>query len=130
MRRGQVVFAAITAGLVVLATAFLVSRGSPDPGGPGRAEPRGAAEELEEQQERTEERVEALEVARAEGTLGVIARIRRAPAPGWAGERIVNRTGDDWEPAIATDPNDPYVYVLHIASAANPHAPATARTRR
>jgi hypothetical protein len=113
MRRGHVIFAGITAALVVLATVFLVSRGSPHPGEPGRADLRGAAEELEEQQERTEERVEALQAARAAGTLGVIERIRRAPAPGWAGERIVNQTEDDWEPAIATDPNEPYVYILH-----------------
>jgi BNR repeat protein len=73
----------------------------------------GAVEEAQEQAEGTQERLEALAEARAEGTLGVNARIRRAPSPGWAGERIVNTTGDDWEPAIATDPDDPYVYILH-----------------
>ncbi len=41
------------------------------------------------------------------------ARIpRAASAPGWAGERVVARHYDDWEPAIATDPNAPYVYRL------------------
>ncbi|MCI0634637.1 MAG: glycoside hydrolase [Actinobacteria bacterium] len=73
----------------------------------------GLLEELEEQSERTEERLEALEAATSAGTLGLIERVRRQPAPGWDGERIVNATGDDWEPAIAADPNTPYVYILH-----------------
>jgi hypothetical protein len=72
-----------------------------------------AEDELQEQAEKTELRLEALEAARLDGTLGVIEPISRDPAPGWAGERIMNTTGDDWEPAIAADPNDPYVYVLH-----------------
>jgi len=78
-------------------------------------EPAGktAEEELQEQAEKTEQRIEALEAARLQGTLGVIAEIERDPAPGWAGERLLNATGDDWEPAIAADPNAPYVYVLH-----------------
>lgn len=70
-------------------------------------------EEAEEQQEKTENRLEALEEARAEGTVGVIEPIRSAAAAGWAGELLLNDTGDDWEPAIAADPNAPYVYVLH-----------------
>ena len=39
--------------------------------------------------------------------------VRGAPAPGWAGERVVHRTGNDWEPAVATDPDAPFVYILH-----------------
>jgi hypothetical protein len=89
--------------------------------GEGRS---GGAEELQEQEENTDERLEALAFARRNGTLGVIARIRRAPAPGWAGERIVNRTDDDWEPAIATDPNDPYVYILHNRFGGEPACPS------
>ncbi len=73
----------------------------------------GLAAEIAEQQEGTEQRLEALESARAAGTLGVTERVRRTPAPGWAGERIVNETADDWEPAVAADPNAPYVYILH-----------------
>src|SRR5919106_927469 len=34
------------------------------------------------------------------------------PEPGWAGEQVVNPGTDDWEPAIAADPNAPYVYIL------------------
>lgn len=73
----------------------------------------GLAEELEEQQELTDERAEALEAATAAGTVGIVEDIQRDPSPGWAGERIINDTGNDWEPAIAADPNAPFVYILH-----------------
>src|SRR5215510_14182921 len=73
----------------------------------------GLAEEQQEQQEQTEERFEALEAATEAGTVGLTEPLRVTPTPGWAGERIVNRTGNDWEPAIAADPNAPYVYLLH-----------------
>ena len=74
---------------------------------------RSAQDELQEQAEKTQERLEALEAARRDGTLGVIEQIRRDPAPGWVGARLLNETGNDWEPAVAADPNAPYVYVLH-----------------
>src|SRR5215212_6237620 len=54
----------------------------------------GLAEELEEQTEEVGERLEALEEARSAG-------------------EVVNREGNDWEPAVAADPNAPFVYVLH-----------------
>ncbi|MEA2521422.1 MAG: hypothetical protein QOI81_1068 [Actinomycetota bacterium] len=34
------------------------------------------------------------------------------PSPGWTTEKVWNRGHDDWEPAIAADPNSPYVYTL------------------
>jgi hypothetical protein len=77
------------------------------------AHARSGAGEAEEQWEDTERRLIALEVARLNGLLGITDPVRVAPAPGWAGERVMNRTGDDWEPAIAADPNEPYVYVMH-----------------
>lgn len=73
---------------------------------------RGATEELEEQQERTEQRLEALEEARAAGLFGVREPALGEPAPGWMGERVMNAGTDDWEPAVAADPNAPYVYLL------------------
>jgi BNR repeat protein len=73
----------------------------------------GLQEELDEQAEQTQERIEALEAAADAGTVGVTEAVTGTPTPGWAGERIVNRTGNDWEPAIATDPNAPFVYLLH-----------------
>ena len=62
--------------------------------------------------ERTRARLEALEEARHRGTLGIIERIRRKPAPGWAGERVWRRRTDDWEPALAADPSSSHVYFL------------------
>jgi Neuraminidase (sialidase) len=111
MRRTLVVTADLMAVLLLLAIAVFAF-GERGVGG-RHAQARGGAAELEEQAEDTQDRLEALAVARAAGTLGVTESISRAPAPGWAGERIVNRTGDDWEPAIATDPNAPFVYILH-----------------
>ncbi len=73
---------------------------------------RGATEEFEERQERTEQRLEALREARAAGLFGTRERVAGTAAPGWAGERVMNARTDDWEPAVATDPNAPYVYVL------------------
>jgi hypothetical protein len=73
----------------------------------------GLREELEEQTEEVDERLEALEEARSAGDVGVIERVRGAAAPGWLGEEVVNREGNDWEPAVAADPNAPYVYILH-----------------
>ena len=47
---------------------------------------------------------------------------RSDPAPGWSGEYVLNAAADDWEPAIAADPNAPYVYVLATRYAAKPCA--------
>src|SRR5262245_46365561 len=73
----------------------------------------GLEEEVQEQAEQTQERIEALQEARAAGEVGLVDPLQGSPTPGWAGERLVNRTGNDWEPAIASDPNAPYVYLLH-----------------
>jgi BNR repeat-like domain len=83
-------------------------------------EDRGGAEELQEQQESTQERLEALHEARVAGLFGRRKRIVRAPAAGWAGEHLMNVTTDDWEPAIAADPNSPFVYMLATRYAAKP----------
>jgi hypothetical protein len=69
-------------------------------------------EEAQEQRETVEAHHEAIAEAAAAGTLGLIEPVTRATAPGWAGETIANATADDWEPAIAADPNAPWVYVL------------------
>jgi hypothetical protein len=44
---------------------------------------------------------------------GTAVLLRKTPAPGWAGEKRLERKVDDWEPAVATDPAAPYVYTLH-----------------
>jgi hypothetical protein len=102
------------AAMSVLAAACTASASpAPDRGRAPESIDEGLEEELEEQSERTEQRLEALEEARRSGTLGVIERIRRASTPTWAGEQVIDRRADDWEPAIAADPSRPFVYVLH-----------------
>jgi hypothetical protein len=76
------------------------------------AEGRGGAAELAEQAEITAERLEAYEAARAAGGFRAGVRVTTRPAPGWLGEQVIDPTVDDWEPAIAADPNEPYAYVL------------------
>jgi len=73
----------------------------------------GLEQELEEQTQQTQERIEALQAATDAGTVGQTEALTRSPTPGWAGEGPINETGNDWEPAIATDPNAPFVYLLH-----------------
>lgn len=83
-------------------------------------EDRGGVEEAEEQAQTTEERLEALSTARTTGRFGQPEPIVRQPAAGWAGERVLNVRKDDWEPAIAADPNAPYVYILVTRYAPRP----------
>ncbi len=46
-------------------------------------------------------------------------RIRRTPAPGWAGERRFG-DGNDWEPAVAADPGAPFVYMVTTRYSGHP----------
>jgi len=78
-------------------------------GGPNAADPNP---EAAEQAELVQERQAAYEAALLTGTAGRALPILGTPAAGWAGEQVVDPTVDDWEPAIAADPNDPYVYAL------------------
>jgi BNR repeat-like domain len=80
--------------------------------GPG-SEARGAASEVQQEVfEETTERLEALEQADAAGIAWRVRPVTADPAPGWVGEHVVDPKADDWEPAIAADPKDPYVYLL------------------
>jgi BNR repeat-like domain len=69
-------------------------------------------EEAQEQAEGTEKRTEAFEAAQAAGTTGQVRPNAAPRAAGWAGEFPMDTQWDDWEPAIAADPNSPYVYAL------------------
>jgi hypothetical protein len=97
--------------VVLLATSCSFT---PDWAGPGRSS--GASEELAEELRRESSsyigRIRQLEHAERRGTLGVRTRILRRPAAGWAGERVWDRRGNDWEPAIAADPSSALVYQL------------------
>jgi len=94
------------------------STGAPEGEAPGQVEgepgdeAEGRGGEAAEQATTTQERLDALEAARAGGTFGQRIAVTGAATPGWAGERVVNATTDDWEPAIAADPNAPWVYLL------------------
>jgi hypothetical protein len=89
-----------------------LERSAPTRSSATRGGARGGAEELEEQRETVELREEAFREATAGGAAAGSEPIRRRSAPGWAGERPFHPRANDWEPAIATDPNEPYVYVL------------------
>lgn len=114
--RGRTILRLLALAITLaMAAAACTTEASDGPTRPRGAEPEddGLAEELEQQAEKTEHRLEELEAALAAGNFGVIEPVRRDRAPGWAGERLLNPTGNDWEPAIATDPRRPFVYVLH-----------------
>jgi hypothetical protein len=76
------------------------------------AEGRGGAAEVQEEAEVTEKRLEALAEARANGDFGQKVAATTAPAPGWVGSQVMSSGFDDWEPAVATDPKAPYIYLL------------------
>jgi hypothetical protein len=80
-------------------------------GGDGPGE-KDANKEAEEQRETTEKRIEAFEQARREGKSGQRRPAGAPAARGWVGEFPFDTQWDDWEPAIAADPNAPYVYAL------------------
>ena len=78
-------------------------------------------EEAQEQAEGTEKRHEAFEKAKAAGKTGQQRPTGAgvaAPAAGWAGEFPMDTQWDDWEPAIAADPNSGFVYVIATRYAA------------
>ena len=115
MRRRVVIgsIALLTAVLLVGVAVASFRGGTQAPIRAAAERDRGASEETQEQAESTQERLEALEAARNQGILGKTEAIHRAPAVGWAGEKVMGAAADDWEPAIAADPTAPYVYILH-----------------
>ena len=77
------------------------------------AEAEGEAGQTEAEREANgaAERIDAWHQAKEAGTLRVQAAAA-APAVGWSGEQAISPTADDWEPAIAADPNSAFVYLL------------------
>lgn len=115
------VFRAFVAPSVAMALvgAILLVDGSTPRGGPlghdlGRGGPTvtDTNPEAQEQVAQVQERLAAYRAALQAGTAGVALPIAGAPAPGWVGETVVDPSVDDWEPAIAADPNSTYVYAL------------------
>jgi hypothetical protein len=68
--------------------------------------------EAQEQVDLARERRAAFEAAVRAGSAGQVVPVKHIPAAGWAGEQLVDAAADDWEPAIAADPNAPWVYLL------------------
>jgi hypothetical protein len=109
-------------GIAALAVVLAVGLGvviihTRDSGKGGRVGNEAAAEgrasqEGQEEDEATAERLEALAEAKASGKFGKKVAATTSPATGWVGSRVLNSSTDDWEPAVATDPSAPYVYLL------------------
>ena len=119
------VFAALVASMV-LATRFVSLNGPSDlaRGGPAAE----ANPEAAEQGEAVEAHQESFEQAVAQGKAGTAVKVMTAPAAGWAGELLVDAASDDWEPAIAADPNAPYVYLLTTRYASTKPCPGNCPT--
>ena len=79
---------------------------------PAPTRPAGRGGEAVEQAITTQERLDALDAAVRNGRFGTAERALGRAAPGWTGERVMGATHDDWEPAVAADPRDPYVYIV------------------
>jgi hypothetical protein len=109
-RRRHAAVLALCVGSAALAAAVGVHvAGDPGPTGPARG---GEGRELDDEQDSTLLRLDALGQARAAGRFGTPAPLTSRPAAGWSGERLLNPATDDWEPAVAADPHAPYVYLL------------------
>jgi BNR repeat-like domain len=96
--------------LIVVAYAVVLAAQAPSGSGPGRAP--GGAEERLEQELATDLRLQALRGARADGIFGQRQNVVAAASPGWTGEQLMGAKTDDWEPAVAADPNSGYVYLI------------------
>jgi hypothetical protein len=118
-RRMLAIFATLAA-VAVLVVSFAVADVGPRSSLGSRAgqeiaaeeEGRAGSQEVQEEADLTQERLDALAAARANGTFGTATTITNNAAAGWRGERLLNVGTDDWEPAVAADPNDPYVYMI------------------
>jgi hypothetical protein len=73
---------------------------------------RAGNNESEEEGNLTSHRLDALAQAKAAGKFGAKAAATTAPATGWVGSRLLNPATDDWEPAVAADPQAAYAYML------------------
>jgi hypothetical protein len=93
--------------------------GADVPGEQARAEGSGDPD-AQEQADMTAQHLAAAADAKDKGTFGVASRIPHRTAAGWAGETVFDRSADDWEPAVAADPNAPYVYMIATHFAAKP----------
>jgi hypothetical protein len=111
MLKLRVLVVAFAVALGVGAGATL-SHGKADKAAVREPAARAGALEAQETDQLAAERLQALARARARGAFGGATAPTIQPAPGWVGSRLLNPSTDDWEPAVATDPAAPYVYLL------------------
>jgi hypothetical protein len=130
MQRRMSVLAIAVAVAAVAVVGFMTISGGTAPAPPGSAtvgaagsdagqteadggeQGKGGSAEAGEEAALAQERLDAWREAKAAGRLRVNTAAPAAPPAGWAGEQVISPTADDWEPAIATDPHAPYVYLL------------------
>jgi hypothetical protein len=103
---------ALTVVAASLTLTAIDRRGSGGVGTDAAIEARGGNPEAEEQGEEVQLREDALAEARAAGLVGRTGPRESRAAAGWVGERVAGGANDDWEPAVAADPQAPYVYLL------------------
>ena len=100
------------AAAVVAASAFLAATIGPTSAPIAGNAARGPGAPGENEVFEIAERISTYDNALIAGTVGRTGAITRAPAPGWVGARTVHPRLNDWEPAIAADPNEPWVYIM------------------
>ena len=90
---------------------------------------RAGSLEAQDEGQLTAQRVDALVQALSRGAFGAPAKPTTQPASGWVGSRLLSANTDDWEPAVATDPTAPWVYLLTtrygvVPPGCTPHCPS------
>jgi hypothetical protein len=118
--QSRIMSGAITVFALLVVAMFVSLAAKAPTGNEGLGRAPGGAEERLEQRLTTDMRLDALREAKADGTFGRREQVVAAAAPGWAGEQLMNVGTDDWEPAVAADPNGPFVYILTTRYAAKP----------
>ena len=103
-----IVALALAAAAITLAHSSAPSGRAAVPASPAR----GGSLEAQDEGQLTAQRVDALVQALSRGTFGAPAQQTTQPASGWVGSRLLSLNTDDWEPAVATDPKAPWVYLL------------------
>jgi hypothetical protein len=99
---------ALAAFAALLARSSAPSSRIASPAAAGRA----GSFEAQDEDQLAAQRVDALVRAESRGAFGAPAPQTTHPTSGWVGSRLLSASTDDWEPAVATDPSAPWVYLL------------------
>jgi hypothetical protein len=108
-RRGSAI---VVAALVLAVLAAVLAHSTARSGSRLPAPTRGGSFEAQDEDLLTAQRVDAFVQAQSRGAFGAPAKATTQPASGWVGSRLLSANTDDWEPAVATDPKAPWVYLL------------------